>query len=115
MNWWATYFISLILNIHLIKLNINLYTLCSKGYPGYSEEGTPMGTEVKDMAKYWRERRFALADIGDESWGCKASGVNGADFESKFKIWLESEDHKNVCFFLKSKYFRTNQTDTDKK
>ena len=45
-----------------------------------------MGTEVKDMAKYWRERRFALADIGDESWGCKASGVNGADFESKFKI-----------------------------
>ena len=30
-----------------------------------------MGDATHDVAKMWKEARFALAALGDESWGCK--------------------------------------------
>ena len=34
-------------------------------------QGTPLGDATHDVAKMWKEARFALAALGDESWGCK--------------------------------------------
>ena len=34
-------------------------------------QGTPLGDATHDTAKMWKEARFALAALGDESWGCK--------------------------------------------
>ena len=34
-------------------------------------QGTPLGDKDHNVAKMWKEARFALAALGDESWGCK--------------------------------------------